>query len=227
MSIFKKNEPAPPKPRERPTAAPRIHPAGDGAISIIAAGMEVVGDISTEGTVRVEGHVRGVVRAGKTVVLGQGGRIEGSVVTSEAVIGGTVDGLIIAESRLELQATCTVKGEIRTRAEHLKLEEGARFAGQVHILEETIEATPEPLQLSAATPALGTAVPAPRTESPAAEPTPALPNEVPLSDPPATPPSHSSQDVFEIASEEVADDQEGAGEAGETGDLRERAESSR
>ena len=134
MSIFKKTEPQPQKPRERPL--PTSKNQADAAISIIGSGMKVVGDISTEGIVRVEGQVRGTIRAGTAVVLGQAGAIEGNVYTEDAVIGGRVSGSIIAANRLELQSTCSVDGEIRTRAEHLKLEEGARFAGQVQMIEE-------------------------------------------------------------------------------------------
>jgi cytoskeletal protein CcmA (bactofilin family) len=135
MSIFKKTETPPQKPRDRGPAPSRA-PQGDGAISIIASGMNVVGDVTTEGTVRVEGTVRGTIRAAKSIVLGPGGLIEGNVFTLDAVIGGTVTGSIVAGARLELQNTCSVTGEIRTRAEHLKLEEGARFAGQVKMIEQ-------------------------------------------------------------------------------------------
>lgn len=133
MALFKKNDDQPPKPRER-VGAPK--PQSDAAISIIAAGMNVVGDISTEGTVRVEGQVEGTIRAGKAVVLGQGGVVDGNIVTEDAVIGGRVSGSIRAANRIELQSTCSVEGEISTRSEHLKLEEGARFAGHVQMIED-------------------------------------------------------------------------------------------
>jgi cytoskeletal protein CcmA (bactofilin family) len=136
MAIFKKDEPQQmPKPRER-APLPQRAISGDAAISIIGQGMTVVGDVTTEGVVRVEGQVQGTVQAGKAVILGQAGFVDGNVLTEDAVIGGTVSGSIIANNRVELQSTCTVRGEIRTRAEHLKLEEGARFAGQIQIIDE-------------------------------------------------------------------------------------------
>ncbi|MEX0911850.1 MAG: polymer-forming cytoskeletal protein [Gemmatimonadota bacterium] len=136
MAIFKKNEAPSQSPRDRATTTQQRSPSGDAAISIIGVGMKVVGDIGTEGIVRIEGEVRGTVEAAKAVILGQGGVVDGNVVTDDAVIGGTVNGSITAANRLELQSTCTVTGEVRTRAEHLKLEEGARFAGQVHMTDE-------------------------------------------------------------------------------------------
>jgi cytoskeletal protein CcmA (bactofilin family) len=133
MSIFKKSEP-PSKPRN--AASPQRVANSDGAISIIGPGMRVVGDITTEGTVRIEGEVEGTIRAGKAVVLGQGGVVEGDIYTVDAVIGGTVSGSVVATNRLELQSSCTVTGRLRTLPEHLKLEEGARFTGEVDMSNE-------------------------------------------------------------------------------------------
>lgn len=144
MAIFSKSEPQPQKPRERSIAPTRTF-QGDGALSIIGAGMTVVGDINTDGIVRVEGEVRGTIRAGKSVILGQSGEVHGNLFTEDAVVGGRVYGSIVATNRLELQATSFVEGEIRTRAEHLKLEEGARFAGQVQILDDGAELAALPL----------------------------------------------------------------------------------
>jgi cytoskeletal protein CcmA (bactofilin family) len=101
----------------------------DNVISIIGPGMRVVGDCETDGTLRVEGTVEGTVRAGKAVVVGKDGSVIGDVVTQDAIIGGTVNGTVVAESRLELQATCVIEGEIRAR--RIKLDEGGRVNGQV------------------------------------------------------------------------------------------------
>lgn len=107
-----------------------MQPPRDGVISIIGPGMRVIGDCETEGTLRIEGTVEGTVRAGKAVVIGKDGSVQGDVMTQDAVIGGRVSGTIIAESRLELQATCLIEGEIRAR--RIKLDEGGRVNGNVY-----------------------------------------------------------------------------------------------
>jgi cytoskeletal protein CcmA (bactofilin family) len=107
----------------------------EGLMSIIGPGMNIVGDLSTDGTVRVEGRVEGTVRAGKSVIITNGGEVVGDVLTQDAVIGGMIRGTIVAESRLELQATCDIEGQIRARSQHLKLEEGCRFSGQIQMLD--------------------------------------------------------------------------------------------
>jgi cytoskeletal protein CcmA (bactofilin family) len=101
----------------------------DGVISIIGPGMRVDGDCSTEGTLRIEGHIKGTVRAGKAVVISKDGVVEGDVITQDAIIGGKVTGSVAADSRLELQATCEIQGEIRAR--RIKLDEGGQINGNV------------------------------------------------------------------------------------------------
>lgn len=103
----------------------------EGVISIIGPGMKVTGDCDSEGTLRIEGTVEGTVRAAKAVVVGKDGVIDGDIDTQDAVVGGRVTGSILAASRLELQASCVVEGEIRAR--RIKLEEGGTINGMVHI----------------------------------------------------------------------------------------------
>lgn len=116
------------------SAAPPRGGPNEASMSIIGPGMRIVGDLHTDGTVRVEGRIEGTIRAGKAVVVGKEGEVVGDIVTQDAVIGGKVRGTVTAESRLELQATCDIEGQVQARAAHLHLEEGARFNGQVQML---------------------------------------------------------------------------------------------
>ncbi len=110
-------------------AGPGSVPAHEGVISIIGVGMKVVGNCETEGTLRIEGELEGTVRAGKAVVVGKDGVVRGDIYTQDAIIGGKVTGSVLAESRLELQATCVIDGEIQAR--RIKLDEGGRVNGEI------------------------------------------------------------------------------------------------
>jgi len=105
--------------------------SSDKVISIIGPGMHIVGDCDTTDTVRIEGRVEGSVRAEKAVVIGKGGHVTGDIQTQDAVIAGTVKGALDVDSRLELQSTCMVDGEVR--ATRLKLDEGGVLNGSVSI----------------------------------------------------------------------------------------------
>ena len=104
--------------------------------SIIASDMTVVGDLETEGVVRIEGRVRGAVRVGQQVLVVAGAVIEGDLHTQEAVIAGQVSGAIFAKDRVELQASAVVAGDILTP--RIAIVEGARVSGEVKMdMEQT------------------------------------------------------------------------------------------
>jgi len=100
-------------------------------ISIIGPGMRVVGDCDADGAIRVEGTVQGNIRAGKAVVVGRDGVVDGDIFTQDAVIAGSVKGVLRAESRLEVQASSRIEGEII--AARMQLEEGAIVNGTVQM----------------------------------------------------------------------------------------------
>ncbi len=93
--------------------------------------MTIEGDADTVGSLRIEGTIRGDVRAEKSVVIGKDGLLEGSLYTQDAVIAGRVIGAVYAESHLELQATGQISGEIQARQMHV--EDGAAFQGLVKV----------------------------------------------------------------------------------------------
>jgi cytoskeletal protein CcmA (bactofilin family) len=93
--------------------------------------MRIVGDCETDGTVRVEGTVEGNIRAEKAVVVGREGKVKGDIATQDAVISGMVQGTIRAGSRLEVQATSRIEGEVV--ADRMQLEEGAVLNGTVQM----------------------------------------------------------------------------------------------
>ena len=97
--------------------------------SIVASDMTVIGDLETEGVVRIEGRIRGTVRAAAQVLVAAGAVIEGDLHTQEAVVAGQVSGAIIARERVELQATAVVQGDIHTP--RIAIVEGARVSGEV------------------------------------------------------------------------------------------------
>lgn len=100
-------------------------------VSVIGPGMEIVGDIKCDGTVRVEGRVEGSIKATKSVVVGKGGTVKGDIETQDVVVAGGVTGTVLGASRVELQETCRVEGDIRSR--RVKLDEGGRVEGRLHM----------------------------------------------------------------------------------------------
>lgn len=105
-------------------------------VSVIGPGMEIVGDVKSDGTVRVEGRVEGSIKAAKSVVIGRDGIVAGDIETQDVVVAGRVTGTVTAESRVELQESCRVEGDIRSR--RVKLDEGGRVEGRLHMGAEAV-----------------------------------------------------------------------------------------
>ena len=112
----------------------------EAVISIIGKGMTLTGDCETDGALRIEGTVHGNVRAGKAVVIGKEGVVDGNIYTQDAVISGLVLGSVHAQSRLELQSTSQISGEIE--ALRMQLEEGASVQGKVSVGEAQTDTKP-------------------------------------------------------------------------------------
>lgn len=107
--------------------------ATEAALSIIAAGMRITGDIETSGTIKIDGRIEGSVVGARQMMLGRSGAIHGNVHAGEVVVGGTVNGAISADERLELQGSAVVNGDIDTKS--IVVMEGAQINGAVRMKE--------------------------------------------------------------------------------------------
>lgn len=59
--------------------------------TIIGAGCKVTGDIKTDHSVQIHGHVEGTINA-DTVVIGRGGKVVGKITAQNLFLHGTMDG---------------------------------------------------------------------------------------------------------------------------------------
>ena len=86
----------------------------DGVLSIIAADLKVVGELTTDGVVKVDGLVEGNVRAKKQVLVSKDGNVRGDVQSNEVIVGGRIEGSVEATGRVEVQSSATIVGDIKT-----------------------------------------------------------------------------------------------------------------
>ena len=147
MGIFASSPAPSPAPEgEQPAAPPRRRRTDGMPLSIVAPDMTIIGDLDTDGTVKIEGRVRGTIRATTQILVAHGALIEGDLHTREAIIAGEVHGAIHATQRVELQATAAVTGDITTQ--RLAILEGGRVTGELKMDlasgEEAAAAPPAP-----------------------------------------------------------------------------------
>ncbi len=102
-------------PRSEDTPAQARRRSDHTSLSIVAKDLTVVGDLNTEGVVKIEGQVKGTIRAATQVLLAPGALVVGDIHTAEAVVGGRVEGNVHASDRVEVQATAEIQGDVLTR----------------------------------------------------------------------------------------------------------------
>lgn len=96
-------------------------------VSTIALGVEIVGEITANGSFRVVGKIKGNLKLSGKLVVDDTGVIEGDVICKSALIAGKLDGKIMVEELLQFTKTARVHGEIVTSK--LAIEDGAIFTG--------------------------------------------------------------------------------------------------
>jgi len=121
--MFTKDSPEKPEPKGSSPA--------EAALSIIAFGMKVQGDIETSGVLKIEGSIEGTIRGARQVLVGRQGEVKGDVHAREVVVGGRIDGTITASERVEVQGTSAVNGDIYTKS--IIVLEGGRINGSVRM----------------------------------------------------------------------------------------------
>lgn len=97
------------------------------SVNLIGSGTKIVGDINSNGDVRIDGHLIGnLVTTGK-FVLGANGLVEGNVTSPNADVSGEIKGTVNINEMLLLKSTSKISGDIITGK--LMIEPGAMFNG--------------------------------------------------------------------------------------------------
>ena len=141
MGIFGKSEDtrppdAPgttPRPAAPPSPAPQAHGGGTPARAAsagtctIGAKTVIKGEITGDEDVVVDGLVDGQVKITRDLRVGNGGTVKATVEAQSIIVSGELVGDCIASTRVEIQATGKVTGNIR--APRIVIAEGAMFRG--------------------------------------------------------------------------------------------------
>ena len=95
--------------------------------SVIGRGTEFEGTIRTKETIRVEGFVKGNIISEGTVIVGNGGNVDGKIEAANILIGGEVHGELYASEKIEANSSGRIYGNLHTKG--LIVDEKALFQG--------------------------------------------------------------------------------------------------
>lgn len=134
MALFGKDDKL-----QRPDDAPALEPSlsargsNDSARGFaqaqahLGAGSRVEGKLAFEGSVQIDGHVKGEIDAKDTVTVGDKAVINAQVVAGTVIVKGKINGDVVARKRIELQSPARLVGNITTPS--LVIHEGVIFEG--------------------------------------------------------------------------------------------------
>jgi len=99
--------------------------------TIIGPNTNVAGDLEAGGFTRIDGGIRGDVRAKGRVVIGERARIKGNVTGKDITIGGVVCGNIIADGHLIILSSAIIMGDIISR--RIQADDGCFINGRIAV----------------------------------------------------------------------------------------------
>ncbi|HRH12053.1 MAG TPA: polymer-forming cytoskeletal protein [Bacteroidia bacterium] len=98
-----------------------------GSVNLIGGGTKILGDIDSQGDIRIDGKLIGNLTTNGKFVLGIHGSVEGNVTCTNADISGEIKGTVNISETLSLKKTAKIQGDIVTGK--LAIESGAVFNG--------------------------------------------------------------------------------------------------
>lgn len=116
--------------------------------TLLGRGSEFEGKLTFEGTVRIDGTLKGEVFSEDVLVVGEGAHVEAEIDVGEIIVQGAIVGNIRAKRSIEILAPGRVKGDITTPS--LQIDKGVVFEGR-----SFMEGVAEGADKSASKPAAG------------------------------------------------------------------------
>jgi cytoskeletal protein CcmA (bactofilin family) len=105
----------------------------------VGGGTVVTGEANFKAMMRVDGHLSGRVNSTSgTLIVGANGKVDANIEVAIAIVHGTVNGDIIATTRLELGRAAKLNGNIQTAS--LMIEPGATFEGSCKMIKMSVDA---------------------------------------------------------------------------------------
>jgi len=104
--------------------------------TLLGKGSVISGDFAAPGSARIDGKITGNVNVEGTLIVGTSGAIKGNVKCSGIIVGGDIEGNIIAPERAELASTSRIIGDIHTG--NIIIDERALFQGRIVMSENGV-----------------------------------------------------------------------------------------
>ena len=113
--------------------------------SFITENVELHGNLSVQGGIRIDGYLHGRIESNATIYIGNSGRVKAKIIAKSVISSGWVCGNLTAEDLVKINYPGTLEGEITTC--EMGIEEGVFFNGECHILSPKKNLRPKAVKL--------------------------------------------------------------------------------
>ena len=97
--------------------------------AFLSNGTNFKGDLTFEGTVRIDGRFEGNINSKDALVIGENATVDAEIHVGQIIISGRVSGNIAAAESVEINSKAQVHGNIKLSGNKLTIHEGAVFSG--------------------------------------------------------------------------------------------------
>ena len=118
--------------------------SGRAATTVIARGVKVEGEFSSQGDVLIEGEVHGNLAATGLLTVGTEAKIIADIRSGDAVISGMVEGSVTVEKSLVLKSTAKIIGDLT--AQSVTVEAGAAISGRMSVGAKAVSEVSAPFE---------------------------------------------------------------------------------
>ncbi len=88
--------------------------------TIIGSESKFKGNFDAEESVRIEGEFEGTIDCRETLIIGSEADINADIITHKAIIGGRVEGNIVAHDKIEIRNTGEIFGDLTAPVLHIE-----------------------------------------------------------------------------------------------------------
>lgn len=95
--------------------------------SLIGENIKIIGNLEGKGNIRIDGTIEGDIDYDGNIVIGESGKIKGTTKSNNISLAGSIDGNVLAKTKLVILPTGVLTGDIETPS--FIIHENAKFEG--------------------------------------------------------------------------------------------------
>ncbi len=102
--------------------------------TLIGKNTKFTGNLTTEGTVRIDGEIIGDLILSGNLIMGEHGNIKGNIEADNVHLSGVIEGNVISANQVHIATTGKLYGDISVK--NIVIDEGGLLQGNCNMIDE-------------------------------------------------------------------------------------------